>query len=467
RFLVILLSLAAFSLPASADHPNIVFILVDDMGYGDLKVYNSESKIKTPHLDELGAEGMTFLDAHAAGPLCHVSRYGLMTGTYPFRTDVSVWPKQSVIKENEDTVGKLLQRNGYTTAMVGKWHLGFDESGYENPLPGGPVHRGFDTYFGIRASTDIPPYFYIKGDKAVMPPTLEIEARNTEGWTDIQGEFWRAGGISPDLKLHEVLPRFSDEAIEVVKNHDGENPLFLYLAYPAPHTPWLPTEQFVGKSGAGMYGDFMMMVDDEIGRVLDSLEEAEMKEDTLVLFSSDNGPVWFEQDVEKFDHRSVGPLRGIKAGAWEGGHRVPFLARWPGVVESGSKSEDLVSFVDVISTFAEIVGEELPAGSGKDSFSFLSSLKGESRDPRPPLVVAGGRKVTSIRSGNWKYLNGRGSGGFSERYAKKSAKEGPPVQLFDLSEDIGETTNLEAEYPEVVERLDAELERILSSEETR
>lgn len=449
--------------------PHIMIILVDDMGYGDMGAYNPESKIKTPNLDAIAAAGVRFNDAHAPGPLCHLSRYGLMTGRFPFRTDVSVWPREAVIKEEEDTIAELLVRNGYDTAMVGKWHLGFyEEDGYENPLPGGPLDQGFQSYFGIRASTDIPPYFYIRDDRAVMPPTEEIEARNTEGWTNIQGEFWRAGGISPDLDLHEVLPRFTDEAVEVISAHEGENPLFLYLAYPAPHTPWLPTKEFVGKSDAGMYGDFMMMVDDEIGKVMDALEAAEMEKDTLVIFTSDNGPVWFGQDVEKFGHASSGPFRGMKADAWEGGHRMPFLVRWPAVTESGSVSDHTISFTDVYATFAEMLGETMAENAGPDSFSFLPTLKGGAQEARAPIVLESAKKLMTIRRGDWKFIEGRGSGGFSERYAGLSvSKEEPPAQLYHLADDPGETNNLYTEKSELVAELRAEMKRIIESGRSR
>jgi arylsulfatase A-like enzyme len=203
--------------------------------------------------------------------------------------------------------------------MVGKWHLGFHEKGYDQPLKGGPVDRGFDSFFGIRASTDIPPYFYIRDDRPVKPPTGHIDANATEGWSSIQGAFWREGGIAPDLKLEEVLPRFADEAIKVIDGHPAsgsDKPLMLYLACPAPHTPWLPSGEFEGKSGASMYSDFMMMVDAMIGKVLKALDRAGMRENTLVIFSSDNGPVWYEQDVRKYDHDSSGTLRGIKGDAW-------------------------------------------------------------------------------------------------------------------------------------------------------
>lgn len=226
---------AAHGKPA---HPNIVFILVDDMGYGDPRCYNPNSKIPTPHIDSLARDGMRFTNAHASGPLCHMSRYGLMTGRYPFRTDVSRWPMHPLIKMGETTIASVLKSAGYRTAMVGKWHVGFDESGgYEGPLPGGPIDCGFDTFFGIRASTDIPPYFYIRGDRAVQRPTGKIAANDSDGWSPIQGAFWRAGGIAPDLELEDVLPKFTDEAIAVIDGHANsaaDQPLMLYLAYPAP-----------------------------------------------------------------------------------------------------------------------------------------------------------------------------------------------------------------------------------------
>jgi len=249
RFILLpaLLSGLVFSSASAAGNPHILVLLVDDMGYGDPGCYNPDSKIPTPNIDGLAREGMRFTDAHAPGPLCHMSRYGLMTGCYPFRTDVGRWPSHALIEPGQTTVPSLLKRQGYRTAMVGKWHLGFEENGYEKPLPGGPVDVGFDSFFGIRASTDIPPYFYIRDRNAVSPPTASIEANNTDGWSPIQGAFWRAGGIAPDLELKDVLPRFTEEAIAIIDGHAAkktEQPLMLYLAFPAPHTPWLPSPEF-------------------------------------------------------------------------------------------------------------------------------------------------------------------------------------------------------------------------------
>ncbi len=471
----VLCSLAAFALaPAKgAENPDIILIMVDDMGYGDAACYNPQSKIPTPNIDRLARDGMRFTDAHASGPLCHVSRYGLMTGRYPFRAKFR-WNREPVITDGEPTLATLLKGQGYRTAMVGKWHLGFVEKAnekYDGPLRGGPADRGFESYFGIRASTDIPPYFYIRGDRAVKPPTKKIEANNTEGWTRIQGEFWRAGGISPDLKLDEVLPRFTDEAVKVIESHDAKaKPLFLYLAYPAPHTPWLPSKEYEGKSQADLYGDFMVMVDAMIGKVLKTLDEQAMKKDTLVIFTSDNGPVWYDQDVEKFGHDSSGGLRGMKADAWEAGHRMPFIVRWPGNVKAGSTSDQTISFVDVFATFAEITNAKVSDRAGPDSFSFLPVLKGthpKNKPIRGPLALKAGGGLMTLRDGDWKYIDGLGSGGFSQPKKIKPEKNGPLGQLYNLSEDVGETKNLYLEKPGLVAKMSAELKRILEATQTR
>ena len=450
---------AAQDRPNSQDRPNIIIILADDMGYGDPGSNNPHSRIPTPHIDSIAAAGMRFTDAHAPGPLCHMSRYGLMTGEYPFRTDVSLWRRQPLIKEGQMTIASLLELHGYRTAMVGKWHLGFLEEGYDKPLPGGPVDRGFESFFGIRASTDIPPYFYIRGDRAVSPPTGTIEASSSEGWSPIQGAFWRAGGIAPDLNLHEVLPRFTDEAIKVIADHadaGAAGPLMLYLAFPAPHTPWLPSGEFEGSSGAAMYGDFTSMVDAMVGRVLAALEDQQMVDNTLVIFSSDNGPVWYEEDVERFGHDSSGGLRGMKADAWEAGHRVPFFVRWPGKVRAGSVSHQTISFTDFLATFAAIVGTELPVDAGPDSFDFLPVLLGRQPEDEPirdSLVIASGNGTMTVRSGPWKLIDGLGSGGFSRPRRVEPSEGGPRGQLYNLDDDLGETQNLYQTNPQIVEEL--------------
>jgi arylsulfatase A len=459
-----------------AEKPNIVVLLVDDMGYGDPRCYNPQSKIATPNIDRLAREGMMFTDAHAPGPLCHPSRYGLMTGRYPFRTDITRWPKQPLIETGQMTIASLLQTQGYRTAMVGKWHLGFREKGYDQPLRGGPVDCGFNSFFGMRASTDIAPYFYIRGDRAVAPPTGHIAENHSEGWTPTQGAFWREGGIASGLDLKDVLPTLTDDACAVINAQAGKNPearppLMLYLAYTAPHTPWLPTAEFAGKSGAGMYGDFVMMVDAQIGRVLAALERAGLMQDTLLVFTSDNGPVWHPADVARFGHDASGGLRGMKGDAWEAGHRMPFIVRWPGRVKPGTVSDQTICFTDLLATFADVCGAKLPAGVGPDSFSFLPVLEGRQPKDQPirgPIVMrAGSSSAMLIRSGDWKLINQLGSGGFTQPKTITPGPGDPAGQLYNLRNDPAETNNLYLKHPEIVARLEAEMHHIMNAKSSR
>jgi arylsulfatase A len=470
-YVLAILALAHVEIVSASSLPNVLIVLVDDMGYGDPGCYNNESKIPTPNIDRLAREGMRFTDAHSAGPLCHPSRYGLITGRYPFRTDISKWPKQPVIEDGQLTIGSLLREQGYKTAMVGKWHLGFAEKGYDNVLAGGPIDRGFEQFLGMRASTDIPPYFFIRGDRAIQAPIDEIQASNSPGWSPIQGRFWRAGGIAPDLKLEHVLTRFTDEAIKTIKglaaSDTNQKPFCLYLAYTGPHTPWLPSNAFVGKSGAGMYGDFAMMVDYEIGRVLQVLDEAKLVDNTLVLFTSDNGPTWYPNDVKKFGHDCAGGLRGMKSDAWEGGHRVPFIVRWPKVVSPGSVSKQTICFTDVLATLANVVGTNLEGSGALDSTSFLSVLAGtqaESVPIRGPIVMrAGSSNAMMIRSGPWKLIDQLGSGGFSQPARITPAESDPKGQLYNLETDLREQTNLYLQNPEIVSKLTQELTSIVGN----
>jgi len=417
---------------------------------------------------------MRFTDAHAPGSVCHPSRYGLLTGRYPFRTQLP-WRQRPCIDANRMTVASLLKDNGYRTAMVGKWHLGFYVEDYDHPpskIEGGPVDRGFDSYFGIPASTDIPPYYYIQDDHVVAAPTDRIEDNRSEGWSPIQGDFWRAGGIAPGLKLVDVLPTFTDKAVDLLHDHHRQSPkqpIFLYLAYPAPHTPWLPTEEFRGRSGAGTYGDFTVMVDHMVGRVLRALDDLQMADDTLVIFTSDNGPVWYDTDVERLGHDSAGPWRGMKGDAWEAGHRMPFVVRWPGEVAPETVCGQTICHTDMLATFAEVLGVDLPENAGEDSFSILATLRGEQTDrpSRPATVTVSSRGVLAIRQGPWKLIEELGSGGFSPPSRVKPTPGGPQAQLYNLDDDPGETTNLFSAQPRVVDRLTKLLQQYKTSGRSR
>jgi arylsulfatase A-like enzyme len=364
-----------------------------------------------------------------------------------------------LIEAGQTTVASLAQSQGYRTAMVGKWHLGFAEQGYDRPLPGGPVDRGFDSFFGIRASTDIPPYFYIRDDRVVTPPTESIAENHSDDWSPIQGAFWRAGKIAPDLELKNVLPRLTDEAVNVIRNHAAggvKQPLMLYLAYTAPHTPWLPGDEFLGRSGAGLYGDFSAMVDSMIGRVLTALDGAGMARETLVILTSDNGPTWYPHDVERFGHDSAGGLRGMKGDAWEAGHRVPFVVRWPGEVPAATVCHVTIGFTDVLATLADLWGATLPEGAGPDSASFLDELRGQADRDQPlreSLVIESANGTMTIRAGDYKLITALGSGGFTKPSRIEPGANDPPGQLYDLAADRAERRNLYSEKPQVVARL--------------
>lgn len=451
--------------------PHIVLILADDMGYGDPYKYNRSSKCYTPNISRLITVGMRFTDAHAPASVCVPSRYGLLTGRFPMRTSLP-WRREACIEEGRLTIASLLQRHGYHTAMVGKWHLGFDggpDYDYTKPLRGGPLDRGFHSYFGIPHSLDIVPYYYIRDRMAVEAPTERVAANNSEGWSPIQGAFWRAGPIAPGFKHVEVLPRFTEEAVRVIKHRMPDRPLFLYLALPAPHTPWLPTAPFRKMGGAGMYGQFVAQVDATVGRVWEALYQERMLRETLFIFTSDNGPVWYDRDVERFGHDSMGPLRGMKGDAWEAGHRVPFVVQWPRHVAHRSESDEVINFTDLLATLAELVGERLPEGAGEDSVSFLPVLLGRKgiRPPDEGTIMQSSRRFLAIRQGPWKLINQRGSGGFTKPSRVKPKPGEPKGQLYNLADDLGETKNLYAERPEIVARLTALLEKYRSRGRSR
>lgn len=461
------------SAPAAATkHPNIVIVFADDMGYGDVKAFNPKSRIATPNLDRMAREGMRFTDAHAPGSVCFPSRYGLLTGRYPFRKPLR-WKNESVIAAKRLTVPGMLRKAGYQTAMVGKWHLGFDGGmpyRYDHRFGGGPIERGFDYFYGIHASTDIPPYFYIENDRVTVAPNKVLPARNTEGWTKIQGEFWREGPVGSDFEMYDVLPNFTKRAVNYIeKQRARDKPFFLYLSLPAPHTPWVPIEKWRGKSKVPMFGDFVMQVDDIVGQILKALEQLEISDDTLVLFTSDNGPVWYAEDVQRFGHASTAHWRGMKGDSYEGGHRMPFLVRWPNGVPGGQTSDQLVSFCDLLATFADITGQDLPKQAGEDSFSFLPALRGakKSAKQRTSMINLSSRGYLSIRQGDWKLIAGLGSGGFTQPSRIKATKGGPKGQLFHLGNDPSEKVDLYKADPKRVAQLSQLLEKIKSDGRSR
>jgi arylsulfatase A-like enzyme len=371
--------------------------------------------------------------------------------------------KGGLIAKDRLTIASLLQRNGSSTAMVGKWHLGFDgvsdwdKVDYNQPFQGGPVDRGFDYFFGMHASLDIPPYFFIEDRSAVEAPSATIgENQSPDATTTISGAFWREGKIAPGFRHEEVLPVFTKKAVSFIENHvkEKKQPFFLYFSLTAPHTPWLAQKQFKGKSKAGEYGDFTMQVDYSVGEVLKTLERLGIKDNTLVIFTSDNGPVWFKEDIEKFNHRAAGPYRGMKLDAYEGAHRMPFIARWPGKIKPNTSSSARISFTDMLATFAAVVNDTLSPVSRRDSYNILPALLNKGVAKRKGLIVEG----HTVREGDWKLIFGNGTGVLQRQWGKVETQ---PVkgELYNLKEDPAEINNLYLKYPQKVAELTKRMEQ--------
>lgn len=471
--------------------PNIIFILCDDLGYGDVKCLNPNGKIATPNIDRLAREGMIFTDAHTSSAVCSPTRYGVLTGRYNWRTKLQsgvlggLSPR--LIEPGRMTVAAMLQRQGYHTACVGKWHLGMDwvkkdgkhvtelniepreqvfNVDYSQPIKNGPNSVGFDEYFGISASLDMVPYTYIANDRVVALPT---EDRNFELMLGREKGRTRLGPAAPGFDVVNVLPDLTKKAIEIFDRQAAAakqgKPFFLYLPFASPHTPIHPKSEWIGKSGLNHYADFVMQQDAAIGQLLDSLDRNGLTDNTLVIFTSDNGcspQAKFEELLAK-GHNPSHVFRGHKADIYEGGHRVPFLVRWPGRVKAGSTTSQLVCLTDFMATAAAVTGAQLPPNSAEDSFSFLPTLLGEtSKLGREALVSHSINGSFAIREGSWKLALCSGSGGWSDPRPGMKDSDLPRDQLFDLSTDIGEKSNLQSQHHETVERLTTLLEKYVA-----
>jgi arylsulfatase A-like enzyme len=444
----------------AARKPNIVYIFADDMGYGDVSWLNRESKIHTRHIDRIGAEGMAFTDAHASSAVCTPSRYSVLTGRYNWRSErkygVTGGYSKPLLEAGRMTVASMLKEQGYATACIGKWHLGLDwptnsddetDVDYTAPLRDGPTHRGFDRFFGISASLDMPPYVYIDDDRVTAVPDRDTAESGMKTW--------RPGPTGADFRHEEVLPKLTDEAVRFV-HENAAQPFFLYFPLPAPHTPILPLPEFQGASGTNPYGDFCLQVDHTVGQVMKALEEQGLEDDTILIFTTDNGcsPEADFRHLAAMGHHPSYHFRGCKADIYEGGHRVPFLVRWPREVPAGTFCHETVCLSDLMATLAEIVGKELPPDAGEDSVSNLPLW----RDPRHGAV----REATvhhsvqgyfSIRRGRWKLEMCPGSGGWSYPQPDHEPSDAPAIQLYDLDADVSERRNVQDEHPEVVREL--------------
>lgn len=452
--------------------PNVVYILADDLGWGDLDVYNPHSAVPTPHCDGFAQQGMRFTDMHASSAVCTPSRYSILTGRYCWRSrlkeGVLEGDSPNLIEPGSMTVPAMLKQDGYYCAGVGKWHLGLGDSpktDFTKPLRPGPISHGFDYYFGIPASLDMAPYVYFENEHVVEQATIP-----QAGSTSPRGSYWRAGLRAPDFQFAQVLPTLTDKTVEVLRARakSPEQPFFLYFALPSPHTPWVPLPEYHNKSRAGDYGDYVAEVDAMIGRVLDAIHTLGMDDNTLVIITSDNGADWKPQDIERYPHRANAAWRGEKADIWEAGHRIPFLARWPGHIPANTVCNDTGSLTDLMATLAALLHRDLPADAGEDSMNLLPALL----DPNHPqirktIVDASIDGMLTIREGDWKLELGLGSGGFSAPRRVEAAPGGVQGQLYNLAEDPHELYNLWAVRPEIVQRLTGILKQYQDSGRSR
>ncbi len=468
----------------AAERPNIVILYADDMGYGDLGVQNPDSKIPTPNLDRLANEGMRFTDGHSSSGICTPSRYALLTGRYHWRDfhDIVGAFGRSVFKKERLTMPEMLREKGYATACIGKWHLGWDweairkpdapkkgisHSSYDwsKPVPDGPLDHGFDHYFGDTV-INFPPYAWIEDNRLPRAPDTDFKAGQHKQTTKEGSWEARPGPALSDWDFYQVLPTLTEKGVEYLKSRKGnEQPFFLYFSFPSPHAPIIPNDEFDGKSKAGAYGDFVYQTDWCCGKLLEALEEAGKAENTIVIFSADNGAerYAYARD-EKFGHWSSGPFRGLKRDVYEGGHHVPFLVRWPGVVKPGV-SDALVSQIDVMATLAALTGYDLPADAAEDSHDLLPLLKGGAESPRAAHVHNTYKNQYAVRHGEWVLVNAK-NGYVSKGYDKWEKARGypeddkQPVELYNLKDDPGQKHNVAAEHPERVAELKALLAKI-------
>ena len=471
------------------DKPNIIYILADDLGYGDLSIYNKNSKIFTPNIDSIGDEGMVFYDMHSTSSVCTPTRYSILTGEYAWRTRLKygvLWSYgEPLINENKNTVASMLKKYGYSTSVIGKWHLGLGwvtkndiseinsdirDSGLirdinedlidfsKNPTFG-PPQNGFDYSFILPSSLDIPPYLYLENNKFLNPVNKYTDGNKPN--IDASGAFWRPGPMAEDFDINQVLPIFFDKSKKYIeKTQKEDKPFFLYLPLPGPHTPWLPDSSFKDSSEAGEYGDFVKMIDFYVGNLLDHLKSLNLENNTMVIFTSDNGPYWWPESILKFNHKAALDLKGMKGDIYDGGHRIPFMVKYPGVVKEKSTNSDVNSLASLMSTLGEMLGED-HNNIGIDSYSFYEALINVNhKSELNPIIHHSSKGFFSLRKGKWKLIENLGSGGFSKPVYIEAEKEENIYSLFNMEDDISETNNLANKYPEIVKDLIFEMNSI-------
>ena len=482
--------------------PNIIIVLADDMGYGDISALNPYGRIQTPALDKMVHQGITFTDAHASASLCTPSRYGILTGRYALRTrtggDSGVNGfHPSVIEEGRETIASHLQKAGYRSACIGKWHLGFNwqtkdgerpaldtSTGYSNVdysqnITMGPNDFGFDYSFIHPASLDIPPYVFIRNHQIVDPDvilTTDHYPRRKEyteySWDKIhtdehavyweKGVWWRQGEMSRSFRIEDCQSAIVNEGIQFIENHTATNsdqPFFLYLPLTGPHTPWVPIDKFKGKSPIGLYGDFCMEIDYFIQQIQEKLVDLNIDDNTILIFTSDNGGYWPDEEVELQNHDSNWGRRGQKADVWDGGHRVPLLITWPATIKEPLRYHHFVSLTDFFATFSDIAGLTLDDNMAEDSFSFKHVIEGDTENIIRPTMTHYTRRFSGIRHEDWKFIDGLGSGGFTQPSFIQPEPGGPTGQLYRITTDSLESDNLYMQYPEQVDEMRSMLEQ--------
>lgn len=470
--------------PNSAkQHPNIILIYTDDQGYGDASCYNDESKFKTPNIDRIGNEGLIFTDGHCSDTVCTPSRYGLLTGRYSWRTlrksGVMGAEDTCMITKNRLTLASLLKKKGYNTAMSGKWHLGMDFPGtidkredWSNSIKDGPIDKGFDYFFGIAASMNYGVLTYLENDKVLEAPNLWTKKKVGEAIDDyrMMPPYDKEKGtnnieVTASFKDVNVLTDFTKKALDWLESVKADvakgKPFFLYVPYTSPHKPVCPRKDFVGKSEAGLYGDFMIETDYHVGRILDFLDDNKLSDNTMVIFTSDNGPEkTYIKRNELYQHFSAGKLRGGKRDIYEGGHRVPFLIRWPAMIKAGRKCDEPVCQTDFLATFADILDIPLSDNEGEDSYSLYPSFTSDNFDTplRGPIIHHSISGYFAIRHGPWKLNMFRG--GTKPQKVKAGM---PPMELYHLKDDLKESNNLYNKHPEKVKELTKEITAIVKN----
>jgi arylsulfatase A len=486
------------------EKPNVIIINADDVGYGDVGVYGAKL-IKTPHIDKLAEQGKKFTDFHTASAVCSPSRYALLTGEYPFRKNFTrpMFLKEPLIIDTTQlTIANVMKGAGYKTGVIGKWHLGFGNEApidWNNPLKPGPLELGFDYYFGVPVLNSHPPFVYVENHNVVGYTNEDPFVYDRKAETRWFPEKWGYEDIGGAREAHQnyddrmVGTTLKDKALEFISENRTE-PFFLYFAPTNIHHPFTPAPRFIGSSKAGRYGDYMHELDWIVGEVMNTLEEQGLSENTLLIFTSDNGGMLNQggQEAYKKGHKLNANLLGFKFDSWEGGHRVPFIIRWPAMVEPGANSDQMISNVDLLATMAALVNRELSGNQAPDSYNILPAILGNPEKPIREHLIANSSELENmaLREANWVYISDQGGGGFGPKEEGKSAfggpealhfsnqensdiengeirKEAPPAQLYNLENDISQRKNLYNEKPKKVKSMKNKLQEIKDGQHTR